>query len=246
MPRPRLVPIIAVVVAIAALALTTRGASPKLGHTPVVVELFTSQGCSSCPPADALIHEIANDPALRGRVIPLAFHVDYWDSLGWRDPFSSREWTARQARYTRTMHLNSAYTPQAVVNGTSQFVGSNRSALNGALERASNAKPNGDVVLAVRREGNNVVATVHATVAPTDELLLAVTEDGVTTKVERGENGGRTITNDAVVRRLMRVKPGQTSVTIPVDPSWRNLTATAFVQNADALTIGAAATAQVR
>jgi hypothetical protein len=91
MPRPRLVPLIAVVAAVVIVELTTHATPPKLGPAPVVVELFTSQGCSSCPPADALIHEIANDPALRGKVIPLAFHVDYWDSLGWRDPFSSHE-----------------------------------------------------------------------------------------------------------------------------------------------------------
>ncbi len=246
MLRPRIVPILAVIVAIAALALTTRGAALKLGKTPVVIELFTSQGCSSCPPADAIIHEIANDPALRGKVIPLAFHVDYWDSLGWRDPFSSAEWSQRQARYARAMRLSSSYTPQAVVNGASQFVGSNRSALNSALESASNLRPRGDVVLAARRDGDNVIATIHGTVSSQDDLMLAITEDGVTTKIEHGENAGRTITNDAIVRRLMRVKPGQTMVTIPVDPAWRNLTATAFVQNATALRIEGVATAQVR
>src|SRR5216684_1734725 len=107
MLRPRLIALLAAVAVIATLALTMHGAPPKLGPNPVVVELFTSQGCSSCPPADALIHDIAGDSALRGRVIPLAFHVDYWDRLGWRDPFSSAEWSQRQALYARTMRLNS-------------------------------------------------------------------------------------------------------------------------------------------
>src|SRR5207248_5820494 len=164
MPRPRILLVITAVAAIAALTLSMHGAPPKLGPAPVVVELFTSQGCSSCPPADALIHDIANDPAMHGRVIPLAFHVDYWDSLGWRDPFSSAEWTQRQARYASTMHLSSAYTPQAVVNGTREFVGSNRAALSAALEKASNEKPLSEVTLTANREGNSLVANLHAMV----------------------------------------------------------------------------------
>jgi hypothetical protein len=244
MLRPRLALVIAAIAILAALTLTMHGAPPKLGPTPVIVELFTSQGCSSCPPADALIHDIANDPAMRGRVIPLAFHVDYWDSLGWRDPFSSAEWTQRQARYARTMHLNSAYTPQAVVNGTREFVGSNRSALSAALERASTEKARGEITLIARREGNSLIATIHATVSSNDDLMLAIVEDGVTTKIEHGENAGRTITNDAIVRKLVQVKPGES--TVRLDPAWRSVSATAFVQYRATLAIGAAATAQVK
>jgi len=244
MLRPRLTLVIVDVAGVAVLALTMHGGAPKLGPAPVIVELFTSQGCSSCPPADALIHDIANDPSMRGRVIPLAFHVDYWDSLGWRDPFSSKEWTQRQARYARTLHLNSAYTPQAVVNGTREFVGSNRSALSAALEKASNETPHANVTLTARREGNSLIATIHAAVPANDDLMLVVVEDGVVTKIEHGENAGRTLTNDAIVRRLIRVTPGQ--ATVPIDSAWRNLSATAFVQDRATLAIGAAATAQAR
>jgi hypothetical protein len=236
--RPRLAILLIIAAAIAALTLTMHGAPPKLGPNPVVVELFTSQGCSSCPLADELIHEIAHDPALRGRVIPLAFHVDYWDQLGWRDPFSSAEWTQRQARYTRTMRLASSYTPQAVVNGTRELIGSSRSALNAALEAASNTKPAGEVALSVRREGNALIATIHATIPAGNDLFLAVTEDDVVTKVPHGENAGRTLTNDAIVRRLVRVAPGQTIVSVPVDAGWRNLSAVAFVQQRSTLAIG--------
>jgi len=242
--RPRLALVIAAITILAALTLTMHGAPPKLGPSPVVVELFTSQGCSSCPPADALIHDIASDPALRGRVIPLAFHVDYWDSLGWRDPFSSAEWTQRQARYARTMHLSSAYTPQAVVNGSREFVGSNRSALNAALEKASSEKSRTEIALTARREGNSLIANIHANVAANDDLMLAIVEDGVTTKIEHGENAGRTITNDAIVRKLVRVTPGRN--TIPLAVAWRNVSATAFVQDRNTLAIGASATASVR
>jgi len=244
MPRPRILLVIAAVAGVAALTLMN-GAPPKLGSSPVVVELFTSQGCSSCPPADALIHEIANDPTLRGRVIPLAFHVDYWDSLGWRDPFSSAEWTQRQARYARTMHLSSAYTPQAVVNGTREFVGSNRAALSAALEGASAEKARGEITLTARREGNSLIATIHANVRANDDLMLAIVEDGVITKIEHGENAGRTITNDAIVRKLVRVQPGQTTITVPLDSAWHDVGATAFVQDRATLAIGAAAFARV-
>src|ERR1700742_2381904 len=97
--------------AIAAVQLTksSEPLAKRLGPTPVVVELFTSQGCSSCPPADAMVAAMAHDEALRGRVIPLAFHGDYWDYLGWRDPFSSHAWTDRQMTYKEAMQLPSAY-----------------------------------------------------------------------------------------------------------------------------------------
>ena len=181
---------------------------------------------------------------MRGRVIPLAFHVDYWDSLGWRDPFSSADWTQRQARYARTMRLSSAYTPQAVVNGTREFVGSNRAAMSAALERTSNEKSVGDVTITARREGNSLIANVHATVPANDDLMLAIVEDGVTTKIEHGENAGRTITNDAIVRKLVQVRPGES--TVRLDPAWRSVSATAFVQDRNTLAIGVAATTQVR
>ncbi len=246
MPRPRLIAVASAVAVVAVLALTMRGAPPKLGPTPVVVELFTSQGCSSCPPAEALIHDIAGDAKLRGHVIPLAFHVDYWDRLGWRDPFSSAEWSQRQVRYANTMRLSSAYTPQAVVGGTREFVGSNHAALDVALEGASNSKPRGDVALTARRERDTVVVTVHATVPAEADLMLALTQDGLITKIEHGENAGRTETNDAIVRRLIRVDPGQLTITFKIDPAWRNLSAAAFVQDRKTLAIGAAAAAPVQ
>jgi hypothetical protein len=246
MPRPRLLAVLAAVAVVATLALTMHGAPPKLGPTPVVVELFTSQGCSSCPPADALIHDITNDPALRGRIIPLAFHVDYWDRLGWRDPFSSAEWSQRQARYSAAMRLSSSYTPQAVVGGKRELVGSNRSGLNAALENLSNAKPAGEIGLTIRRESSAIVATIHASVPARDDVFLAVTEDDVTTKVPHGENAGRTLTNDAIVRRLVRVAPGQTSVTIPIDVTWRRVSAVAFAQDRNTLAIDAASTARAQ
>jgi len=193
----------------------------------VVVELFTSQGCSSCPPADQLISQLAKN---RGQVIPLAFHVDYWDHLGWRDPFSSRLWTQRQMMYVRAFHLNSAYTPQFVVNGARQ-----------SIEEASHAKPAGSVTLDVVRDAANIKATIRADAPPNSDIVLVVFENNVSTRIERGENEGRSTTDDAIVRKLLRVQNG--TVTVPVDPSWKHLGVVVFLQDRTTLAIGAAAVA---
>ena len=203
----------------------------------VVVELFTSQGCSSCPPADALVSQLSHNG---GPVIPLAFHVDYWDHLGWRDQFSSREWTARQMMYVREFRLSSAYTPQMVVNGSRQFVGSNAAAMNAAIEEAARAKPAGSIALNVARKGAKINVSLRADAPANGDVVVVLFEDGVTTHIERGENEGRTATEDAIVRRLVRVARGTNSVTFDADPSWKRLGVVAFVQDRTTLAITAA------
>lgn len=216
---------------------------------PIVVELFTSQGCSSCPPADQLLSELKSQP----NVIPLAFHVDYWDYLGWRDPFSAREWSARQMAYVRGFSLNSAYTPEMVVAGRQQFVGSDRRALRSALENAAKAQPAADVTIEATRNANTLTARVHAGVRSNQEhdLIVVVTENGAVTKVERGENRGRTLASDAIVRKLVRVGTvangaADKTVSVALDPSWKDITAVAFLQDAKTLAIDAAAAARPR
>ena len=208
--------------------------------TPVVVELFTSQGCSSCPPADALISQLARQP---GQVIPLAFHVDYWDHLGWRDPFSSRLWTQRQMMYVRSFHLDSAYTPQMVVNGSRQFVGSNASVMKAAVDEASRRKPVGNVAVEVTRHDSKIDATVRAEAPQSSDVVLVVFENNVATRIERGENEGRRATDDAIVRRIMRVGQGSLTQTVSVDtdPSWKRVGVVVFVQDRATLAITAAA-----
>lgn len=176
--------------------------TPRAGDAPVVVELFTSQGCSSCPPADALLRRLAADPKLRGKVIPLAYHVDYWNHLGWRDPFSSREWSQRQGDYVRAMKLPSAYTPQIVVNGAREMVGSHSMQVVRAIEEESRRKHDGRVNVRIDR-GQAIVRAQAA--QPGVELVIVTFEDGAAdTKVARGENRGRTVANDAIVRSLTR------------------------------------------
>jgi len=192
----------------------------------VVVELFTSQGCSSCPPADALISKLD-----RARAIPLAYHVDYWDNLGWRDPFSSRDWTARQLMYVRGFALNGAYTPQAVVNGTRQFVGSSASAMKRAID---DAKSTASVAIDVKRNGAKIEGSVRAEIPPDSDIVVVLFEDGVKTHIARGENEGLTATDDAIVRRLVRTSG---SFSFQTDPSWKRLGVVAFVQNRTTLAI---------
>jgi hypothetical protein len=218
----------------------------RLGPAPVVVELFTSQGCSSCPPADHIVSEMAHDQSLIGRVIPLTFHVDYWDRLGWRDPFSSREWSQRQYAYVRALRANSAYTPQVVVGGTKQFVGSNRPALEETLIALSHRKPAGEVQVTTSRQGTK--ATIHVNAKGSGDLVLAVFDNSAPTPVRAGENGGRTIPNDATVRKLVRAGTLTGGVldrmiTLDVDPSWHQPGVAVFLQDGETLEIGAAASA---
>jgi hypothetical protein len=236
---------------VALLSVTACYAEPplaaRLGPTPVVVELFTSQGCSSCPPADQIVSELAHDDSLRGRVIPLTFHVDYWDRLGWRDPFSSPEWSRRQYVYERALRVSSAYTPQVVVGGARQFVGSNRPALEETLVALSRRKPAGEVTVAGTRQGAK--ATIHVNAKGSGDLVLVVFDSTAPTPIYGGENGGRTIPNDATVRRLVRAGTLAGGVldrmiTVDVDPSWREPGVAAFLQDPETLAIGAAAAAR--
>jgi hypothetical protein len=235
---------------IIAAAMAMRGAAPpaQLGPTPVLVELFTSHGCSSCPPADELLSSMQHDPPLRGHVILLAYHVDYWDQLGWRDPFSSKAWTQRQNDYVRAFHLESPYTPQAVVDGTEFMVGSDARRLYGAVVQESQRKAAANVRVDVK----DGVAEVHAEGGARAELQLAVYEDGITTRITRGENAGRTLTNDAVVRQLSRVavldgKPLDRRIALTLDPSWNRarLGVVAFVQEPGSRRVEAVASARV-
>jgi hypothetical protein len=230
----------------AAAARFTSGAeplAPRLGTTPVVVELFTSQGCSSCPPADELITALAHDQSLRGKVIPIAYHVDYWDHLGWRDAFSSRFWTQRQMIYVRQMHLNSSYTPQAIVSGRKELVGSRAGALQSAIVEASHAPSFGTISLETKREGKSIIAEVRGAGGATSDIVLALVEYDVATPVKAGENEGRTIVNDAIVRSLQQVRPGR--IKLNADPSWQHLAVVAFLQDRETLAITNATSKEV-
>lgn len=170
-----------------------------------VVELFTSQGCSSCPPADELLAKTITGAKKSGKkIFALSFHVDYWNRLGWKDPFSSSNFSQRQKEYVVALNLDGAYTPQMIVNGSSQFVGSDNSSLAQSLTKALNtnaavnfttltATYNNDkkITLQYALEGNFAGSKINA-------ALISLTE---TTVVKRGENGGHTLKNENVVRQ---------------------------------------------
>ncbi|HEX6464755.1 MAG TPA: DUF1223 domain-containing protein [Vicinamibacterales bacterium] len=169
--------------------------------------MFTSEGCSSCPPADELLSRIAKEPTVAGvPVIPLGMHVTYWDQQGWIDPASLAAATDRQQDYGRVFGPDRVYTPQAVIDGRTEVIGSAGAAIIRAVEDAVK-QPHAQVTLKAAVDGRALTADVSLADVPSVprdplETVLAVTEDGLTSVVKRGENGGRTLHNDAVVRVL--------------------------------------------
>jgi hypothetical protein len=197
---------------------------------PIVLELFTSQGCSSCPPADSLLHTLARESTTERPLAPLSFHVDYWDDLGWPDPFAQAAWTERQRHYARALGDKSIYTPELVVGGAKGMVGSNAVAISTAIATAT---PPALLPTKSVWSASHLEVTANA---PSDaDVWVAIWEDHAKTKVTRGENAGETLAHVRVVRRLERVamagKKG--TVAIELDPTWRATGAVAFAQRAD-------------
>ena len=209
---------------------------------PVVVELFTSEGCSSCPPADRLLADIVKTMPEGVEVIALSEHVDYWDGLGWRDPFSNKLFTERQDRYAAHFGPDKIYTPQMIVDGASELVGSDRAQLMKALT-AARARAKASVTLAWR--GANALDVKVTGAAKSSDVMLAITEDGLSVDVKRGENAGHILPHVRVVRSLVKI--GQTddngalTISLPAEhvgadlqvrAEWKRaaLRATVFVQ----------------
>jgi hypothetical protein len=183
----------------------------KPGRTPVLVELFTSEGCSSCPPADALLSKLDREqPVATADIIVLGEHVDYWDQLGWHDRFSSHQYTERQSRYSSRFNLEDVYTPQMVVDGTDQFVGNDAARARRAIAHSA-ASQSSKIALSVSTpmiDGHHVAATLSTaaqSTLPKGDLYAALIDPIDTTDVRSGENGGRHLQHVAVVRSLQRI-----------------------------------------
>jgi hypothetical protein len=174
-------------------------AAAGAGTRPVVLELFTSEGCSSCPPAEVIVNELARRPD----VLPLSFHVDYWDDLGWRDRYSLAGATERQRVYARTLRRSSVYTPQAVIDGSRDIVGSQRAAVMEAV-----SGPREGVATSVSVSGETIQIHVGAGPDPisADVLLIGYLREA-TTHVGRGENSGRTLKESNIVLSLDDLGP---------------------------------------
>jgi hypothetical protein len=202
--------------------------NPGGPHGPLVLELFTSQGCSSCPPADRLLSRFARtDP---GELAPLSFHVDYWNDLGWVDPYSLPAWTERQRQYANALGDDRVYTPELVVGGARGFVGSHTRTIEKAIADAP--RP---ALLAATATWTSGKLEITATAPADADVLVAVWEDGRKIAVTRGENSGDTLANDRIVRRLERVSRAgaKGTLALPIDPKWRNVGAVAFAQRPD-------------
>jgi hypothetical protein len=212
----------------ASIAVPLLPAIARSATNPVVLELFTSQGCSSCPPADALLGELARDPG----VIALAWHVDYWNSLGWRDPFAKHEWTDRQRMYVGALSAE-VYTPALVVNGTKMVVGSDRSAVRRAIDQAAPlAFP-----VSLRRTSGGINVDIGATSTPVTGLLITYDPEQ-TTQVSAGENTGRGLREYRVVRDVSRLEKLQTHFSLPAVSASRGVVL--LLQDASARIVGAA------
>ena len=178
---------------------------------PVLVELFTSEGCSDCPPADSLLEKLdQTQPVAGADVVVLSEHVDYWDDIGWKDPYSSHEYTQRQGAYAGSFRLQSIYTPQMVVDGRIQFMGSDERGAIEAIQSAAKAEKVPVSVSAIHLDGNTIAMHIETAALPPDvtgqvNVLVAVADDSDESRVSRGENAGRTLHHVAVVRTLVVV-----------------------------------------
>lgn len=245
-------------------ALQAKGQAPPVdtGRTPVVVELFTSEGCSDCPPAEALALKLEKQPIAGADVIVLEEHVDYWNRQGWIDPFSSMEWTERQQVYVASAKGN-PYTPEMVVNGQSQFVGSNAREAVAAIEKAARgvetnvtigggkigAKDSEDFTVSVGKLAGNPGNDVA-------EVWLAVVEDGLHSSVTGGENAGHVLYHAAVLRSLHKIGVAKAkgeaasfagNARVKFQSKWnrKNLRVVAFVQKKKSRAILGAASAKI-
>lgn len=203
----------------------------------VVVELFTSEGCSSCPPADELVakvqKEYQNEP-----VYILAYHVDYWNRLGWKDIFSDAAYSQRQEAYAKSLHIPSVYTPQIVINGQNEFVGSQegnlRNSIITGLRKSSSAQIN---LTAVKNTGSKIAVNYTVSGAPKySEVVLALVQKSAQTKVKAGENGGHTLSHVQIVRQLQRKALGSNAtaagtLTLPSASGIQNFEVIALLQD---------------
>lgn len=229
------------------------GASPKRLPTtavrPVLVELFTSEGCSSCPPADALLAKLETTQPIPGaQIIAIEEHVDYWDRLGWKDPYSSPQWTDRQISYASAFGQEGEYTPQMVVGGRSQFVGSRSQVAEKSISEATELA-NADVEIERLDSADQGELRLRISAARLPELStgdsaeiwLAITESGLASQVTAGENSGRRLQHASVLRSLQLLGAasgngtgvsfrGERSVKLKADWKRARLSVVVFVQ----------------
>jgi hypothetical protein len=215
--------------------LLSLGSRPATAQA-VLVELFTSQGCSSCPPADALLDELSRRPD----ILALAYHIDYWDRLGWKDPFSIPAATARQERYAQLLGLATIYTPQIVVDGRYEAVGSDRDAVAAAIAKARHEPPNLPVALAVE-DGKVHIEIGRGEGMTAASIVLVGFDRRHDTKVAAGENSGRELIDVDAVRGIALVgRFGGAKTVIDAAIPWHSDRLAAIVTAPDGRVLGLA------
>jgi len=265
--------------ALAALLLLTPNANPRRAampqaapspapaaqpdRTPVLVELFTSEGCSSCPPADALLSKLEEvQPVTGAEIIGLEEHVDYWNHDGWEDLYSSSEWTLRQQEYVARFKGKSPFTPQMIVDGQREFTGNNsREAINAIQEASRHPKTQISITAAASAKSDaprfelRVANLAGAATEEPADVWIAVTEDGLESAVSAGENAGKDLHHVATLRTLHKVGAAPTKDSSPIvltqqvkfKSSWKkeNLHIVVFVQERKSLHVLGAASVRV-
>lgn len=230
-------------------AALSMGVAPDLSSSPVVVELFTSQGCSSCPDADAVISRWGRAEFEKGAVLPLTYNVDYWNYLGWKDVFSAPSYSERQRRYASRLGVG-VYTPQMVVAGRTAFVGSDGRKARAESSRLSRWAPAARLSVEKIGSGGVKLSVAAQSAGPARvgrHLFLAIFENDLVTEVPRGENRGSALRNDFVVRRLIDLGPYEGGefkkiMDAPWDPAWKkeHVGAAVFLQDMETLAIESA------
>ena len=234
------------------LLIPTSSTASSLPDPPLLIELFTSQGCSSCPPAEELINNWGMELFRAGKVLPLCLHVDYWDYLGWKDPFSDSRFTERQNQYARALGSSSLYTPEMIVSGHTGFVGSDAQKAQQEIGNLENHEASARVTLTASPtvEGINLKIKLQPLAGSRFDgpwkVMTAVFENQLITHVEKGENKGRDLMENFIVHRLAEIKRVSLEkvewidTTIPLQPDWqKKFTGIAvFLENESDLKIG--------
>jgi hypothetical protein len=200
-----------------------------------VVELFTSEGCSSCPPADELVAKILKEDKNK-EVYILAYHVDYWNHLGWKDPFSSAQYSDRQRRYAQLLRLEGVYTPQIVVNGRTEFVGSNEGNLRNSIKSGLTKTTNEQLSLSnVNIDGSQLRLQYQTKATANRELVIAIVQKAAQTNVKSGENGGHVLSHVNIVRGLnttdLKQQNGTATLKLPQGFNTWDWEVVGFLQN---------------
>ena len=233
-----LLPIIVFSVSLLTISFSTARLKNKMAKEQdgfALIELFTSEGCSSCPAADEVLEEIQKKYSDKN-VLVVGYHVDYWDKLGWKDIFSDGSFTQRQEYYSTILHLNSIYTPQVVINGRKEFIGSNKSKLISSIEEQLKESSAVSIELnVVQNTGEKI--EVHYSAkgvdAKKDQAILVLIQKMAVNEIKKGENKGRTLHHINIVRNIfyLRLKEETTSFTLPAGLQKKDVFVAGFIQD---------------